>query len=514
MKITRKKNQPGRRSTTGERNVDILQSKGFYSAFGYRSARVAAGEGRTASVGSGDFHLQYDRVKLINQSREFLRDNAIYKGLIERAVAYIIHNGFKLQSNAVSTKISSKVEKLWRAWWRSPEVRGLLSGDGVAKMICREMLVAGDTGAIKTDKSLIQLIEAEQIASKSRMGDGIAKNIYGTPTKFFISPYSNTGMIDLAKGRDVAANDFLYVTNTERPSQTRGVPPCQSAFAMLHRINDVCDSEAIAWQILSKIAVSVTREDGSTFGVGESIRDPNKTSDTSGDLTIRLTELDSALIFHGEPGDKIAGVERNIPGQNFTESLRTFLRLLGLPLGLPLELILLDWTQSNYSQSRAVLEQAYTTFEGWQSLIEDFFYRPLFEWKVRQWVADGELSEREDIYEHEWIKPTFPWIDQLKETEAYGAKVDRGYATHAQVCKSLNSERDDIVNTREKEVKDAIARSAAIKKETGIDVPWQIFAGMLPPDAKPVDTKSEKEAKNKQDKNNPKKDSDQENDND
>jgi capsid protein len=306
--------------------------------------------------------------------------------------------------------------------------------------------------------------------------------------------------VNVRGGKEYKAEDVLFLSNPERPSQLRGIPACQSAFPMLHRINDVCDSEAIAWQLLSRIAVSITREQGAEIAYTESKEDENKSSDeTEGDLARRVSELDYALLFHGQPGEAVKGVERNIPGMQFSESLRTFLRLLGLPLGLPLELILLDWTQSNYSQSRAVLEQAYENFVGWQAEMIDGFYEPLFRWKIEQWRSDSNSKVTENPkLELGWVTPTFPWIDQLKEAQAYGEQLDRGLITHTEVCKSRHSDRDEIVVRREREIRDAIDRAKKISEDTGVEVPWQIFAGLKVPKAesgKSVEDTEEKKEK-------------------
>jgi lambda family phage portal protein len=465
--------------------MDVVKQVGYYNAYGYQSVRVAIREGRSAVGGHADRHLQYDRPKSINQSREFLRDNGIYRGMIERSVSYIIGNGFALQAKTPDADLNRQIELMWSEWWKRPEFKGILSGSRVERMICRELLVAGDVGVIKTDQQKLQLIEAEQIASRNTV-DGIAKDEFGAPIGIYVAPYGRNGSVDLAAAKSYKPIDeILFVTDPDRPSGLRGMPACQSAFSMLHRINDVCDSEAVAWQMLARMAIAVTREGGPEMGYTDSISDPEKTAE--GNLADRMSEVDYALIFHGQPGESVKGIERNIPGQNFSESLIMFLRMLGLPMGLPLELILLDWTKSNYSQSRAVLEQAYQTFLGWQELIEVFFHTPVFEWKLNEWLANGSLILPSNIgITHEWIRPTFPWIDQLKEAEAYGAKVDRGFATHSQVCKSLNVEREDVVSTREQEIRDAIARSTAIEADTGVVVPWQHFCGLSVTPPKPL----------------------------
>jgi len=469
---------------------------GVYTAMGYRSAQVANREGRSYSQAGGDAYLQYDRIKLINQSRAFYRDNAIYKGMVDRAVGYIVGNDFALQVKAGSPKTNAKIEGLWKRFWRRPEIRGLLSGSDVSQTVCRELILCGDTGALKTNKAVLQLVEAEQVDGGSMGTNGIEKDRYGTPVRYFLSEYDRRGYLSTKNARLVQPSDFMFIACPDRPSATRGVPVCQSAFSMLHRINDVCDSEAIAWQMISRLAVSITQEAGAQQNYVESEEDSQATSDAP--LTNRITELDYALIFRGDPGDEIKGIERNIPGMNFSESLRMFLRLLGLPMGLPLELVLLDWTKSNYSQSRAVIEQANQTFIGWQKKLEEFFYTEIFNWKLEHWRQSGELRGQKD-FEFSWIKPAFPWIDQLKEAQASGAKVDRAFSTHGEVCKSRGQDREEVVGMRDLEIRDAIERSQKIEADTGVKVPWEYFAGLEVKSAAPAAAGPERGANDKDD---------------
>lgn len=435
----------------------------------------------------------------------YLRDNGIYRGMINRAVAYIVGPGFTLQARTKDPGWNTQAETLWREYWKKPEIRGILSGLQVERMLCRELLVAGDTGILKVDGGIIQLIEAEQITNLKNLS-GVNLTKLGAISSFSICPYSESGYIQKAKTQIYKPKDFLFLSDPDRPSSTRSVPPCQAAFPMLERISDVCDSEAIAWQILSRFAVIIEREEAPEQAYQTSKEEPDKSA-AEGDLSTRLHELAYALLFHAKPGEKVKGVERNIPGQNFTEAIRMFLRLIGLPIGFPLELILLDWTQSNYSQSRAVVQQAYhQAFVFWQELLDAAAVSKLYLWKLGQWIANKELTKCDDMAKYEWIKPVPPWIDPEKETQAEGLKIDRGFTTHAQVLKSQNRDRDEVIAARDREVRDAIEKAQKIKTDTGVDVPWQIFAGMRPPQtqagrpggqtpAMPKDAQKEKETK-------------------
>lgn len=455
---------------------------GSYSQLGYRSARKASSEGRSPTSSSGSAHQANDKERLVSQSREFMRDNSIYNGMIDKAVSYIIGNGYTLQAQTRSKSWNRRIEAQFKRFWANPEVKEILSGFECEAMICRELLVAGDVGAIKTNKGKFQIIESEQLTS-SEYKDGIQKDSYGKPLSFYVSPWAK-GRVDKTQASPYPEKDFIFVSDPDRPSSIRSVPPCQSAFPNIHRINDICDSEALAWQMLSRMALQVNREDASkkAYDISGDDTSSNSTGNNA-DISSRITELDYALIFHGEVGEEIKSIDRNLPGKDFPQSIKMFLRLLGLPLGLPLEITLLDWNETSFSGSRAVLEQAFTMFRRRQMLIEKKFHRNIFQWFVQNQVDNGLIADRSDKFLHTWIHPTFPWIDQLKDSQAWATKLDRSFTTQNKAIKSLGDDPDDVLEGRATEIVNAIDRANAINEkykliEGFIPVDWRTFAGL------------------------------------
>jgi len=420
-------------------------------------------------------------------SRQLSRNNGIYRGVLQRFATYVVGNGFRYQAHTTDVAWNQAAEKLWRAWWMRPEANRTRLGCQVGQMVATELATCGDMACIMLGSGRIQLIESEQIAS-TIVPDGLIRDADGQPTGLLISRWDEHGMLRKEQAHSYALDtQAVFLVDPERPSGTRGVPPMQSSFSMLHRINDVADAEALAWQLLARFAVSISREGASEDAYLSSREDTERGSDTDGgDISNRVTELDMGLIFHGAPGETVRGVERNVPGKDFGASMATFLRLLGLPLGMPLELVALDWTKSNYSQSRAVIEQARVTFQRWQELIEAGFFRPICEWLIGRWVATGALADREDALVMSFDRPSFPWIDQLKEAQAYSLRVERGFLPQRAVCRALNVDRDDVVAERDMEIRDAIARAQAIEADTGVLPPWEVFAGLPIPSSAPA----------------------------
>jgi capsid protein len=456
--------------------------QGVYSASGFHAVRQAAQDGRTSHSGSGDLHLRFNREQLQNIAREMTRDNGICQGMIDKAAGYIIGTGFILQAKTSDTEWNSRAESWWKdSFWKYPELSGLLTGFQVEELVIKELLGMGDTGILKTTIEKLQLVESEQIRGKSHMSDGLRRNRNGVVTGFWVAPYTDHGHLDYGNAREIDKRDFMFLSRPDRPSSKRAVPPLQAVFSMLHRISDVCDSEAQAWQMLARMALIVNKAGAGQEGLRTSEEDPEKADSVEPDVTTRVQDWATGTAFFGEEGEEVRGVERNIPGPHFTQSITMFLRLLGLPLGLPLEIILLDWSNSNYSVSRAVLQQAFQSFTRWQNLLACGFYEPTWMWALDGAIKRGELpmpAKPDERYLHTWLRPTFPWIDQLHEAKAWGEKVDRGFATHAQVLKSLDVDREEWLVQRAAEIRSACKIADELTKETGRDIPWEHLAGL------------------------------------
>ncbi len=456
----------------------------YYSMTGYKSAREARNNGVHSQGRSGRRDMQYDRETIVQQSREFCKNNPIYSGIINSAVNYTVGLGHSLQIICDNNpELGTKIESLWDEFWKSPEHRGLLRGAEVEQMVMRELFTCGDVGTIKIKGGKLQIVESEQIAGgakKDGYDDGIQTDGNGGVSNFAVSTYVN-GIISRKNCRTIAAENMIYLANLKRPSDYRGMPPCQEAFPMLHRINDVCDAEAIAWQTLARFVLVIQQESAQDNGLSITTQDDDKDADSS-PITDRITDLGYALMVNGKVGEDVKGIDRNIPGKDFPQSIKTFLRLMGLPLGMPLEILFLDWTDSNYSQSRAVLEHAKRVFDTWQKKLQDCFLNIILDWKIRQWQAEGKLP-KDITFTPTWIGPSFPWLDPLKEAMANSEKLERGQTTLHKVTNENGIEYDDWIAMRSSEVKRAIVESQKVKKETGYEgeIPFEIFAGLKVP---------------------------------
>jgi len=462
---------------------------------GYHAAtEIRRSPGSVPRGGSGDYHLRLDRETIIKQSRAYDRDNALFQGLHRVAIDNILGSGFVLQATTANTSVNKRLEKLWKEdFCKHPEIRGLFKWHQVEKHLLSGIMVAGDIGAVKLksrDPSIdgrLQLVEAEQIDAGrtqptqkgNRIQGGIETDRYGRIVKIYTKDFDAKSGRVKGKARGFKPVDFILAAYRRRPSQTRGIPALVASFPDINRLDDILTSEAASWQILSRLAFKRKQIDAEGFARDTSKEDDNTTVDTH-TLAQRFHDVGMALIVNCQPGEDIEAVKHDIPAPTLNQSVQVFVRMLGLPLGLPLELALLDWSDMNYSSARASLEQAFLNFLCWQILLADDAETPVYEWQVRRWVRKGKVPNRPDILRHAWIAPQFPWLDQLKEAQAWGLKLDRGLSTHGEALKSLNRDRGDWLETREREISEAMAIADRLNEGRESPEPdlWKHFCGL------------------------------------
>jgi capsid protein len=265
------------------------------------------------------------------------------------------------------------------------------------------------------------------------------------------------------------ADQVLFCALKDRPSSVRGMPRLQASFPMLHRMNSVLDSEVQAWFVQSCIALAVLTENAATLN-------PDDPSTDSNDFNV--TKFDYGMVFQANPGDKIEGLARTAPNRDLSTAAATLLRFVGLPLGLPLELVLLDWTKSNFSQSRAVMQQLSLNFGTLQALVIHKIMEPVYRWRINLAMETGELPRNNGWQKIEFVAPPFPMLDPEKESVAFGHQIDRALTTQSRMLKSLGFDREEMITERQEEIGDCMRRAAELEAQYGQRVPWEILYGM------------------------------------
>lgn len=410
----------------------------------------------TQAPGSPDSRLRYTVDQLRAISQEFYESNSLYRAMTHRVCDVILgESGLTLRPMTADPAVNAELLRRWNQHCQAPEVRGLDNETALERQTLIQLFVDGDILQLKLrDEKQVQVIDADLIGNRAvgpsdkgrRVDMGVELDAYNRPTAFYVDEYDAAGNLT-NQPRRIDARDCIFIANRERIRQTRGVPVQQSNFAMYHRINDVCDSEAIAWQLLSRFAIAITRDDASELAEATSTEDTYATDD---DMTKRVHQIADAMIFHGKSGESIAGVKRDVPGANFSESLKMFMRLLGLPFGFSLEFVLLIWSDTTFSSGRASKVQVERSVKPWIAKLKEA-KSARYRWLVARWVEEGAIPPRADAFDHEWVPEPYPFLDPMKEREAERTELECGLSSHTEIAKRHGGDDGLLVKTLEED---------------------------------------------------------------
>jgi capsid protein len=487
VKTAKKVHQP-----TSKKEVLRYSPKGKH-LLAHNASRLAGEMGVTsASEYTGDAVSRYDRPTLVAMTRQLDDENMVYATIFDRLCSNLLGpNGFTLQARTGSDAVNQIIEnELWPAFTASPEYRDLFSWKDCQYLTMRDMIGVGDIGFIKLKNGQLQAIENERINTPSgnqiknlpngrKVEQGIEMTKAGRVLAYWITEPNRWGFQAAAKGHRVDKKNFIYCHGkAQRFSRSRPIPPFIQVASSTFRLDDILNSEAIAWQLLSKHAVIVTQAAASETGYDLSV-DDEQTENVEGTVTDRVTESEAGIFFWGEEGEEVRGVDRNLPGKDFPASVRSFLQLFAMRIGLPLEILMLDWTKTNFASGKGALVQASQNIREWQVRIVEQLHQQVYEWKVRQWIDDDLIPEFDTVANHEWFPPVPPWVDPIEQAKSWGIQVAQGQVTYSNMLKQNGKDRDTQIEERKQDYQAAItAADELMKANPGVQISWKPFAGL------------------------------------
>jgi lambda family phage portal protein len=145
--------------------------------------------------------------------------------------------------------------------------------------------------------------------------------------------------------------------------------------------------------------------------------------------------LEGGLFFNMPLGTKLSSFNPSRPNVAFEHFVRFMVRYLATGLNVPYELLLKDFSQTNYSSARAALLEAWRYFLSCRQLFADQWLQPVyFNW-LEEAVNENRI-DAPDLYENayaytrcRWIFSGRGWVDPTKEIEAAKTRMETGLST-------------------------------------------------------------------------------------
>jgi lambda family phage portal protein len=406
-------------------------------------------QGEWNALPTGERHTIITRLRWLTQNNEYC------KALVSTFVTHLGNSTLRSKARD-NPAANDERERFWLDYSASCEVSGLSLSE-VEEIIFFELLCAGEIFIQKLKNGQFQLIPSEFVLSKSDAPDneiqGISYSDTGVPIGYRIGHRDHHGQI-IPGETLVPAALVMHVFRRERVEMLRGVPWLAAALKPLKDIEEITNAKVQSVKNQSFLTYAVTRDGGA--GQFPNLAD---TGNTKGDTKAtgrpnKYITLQTGTIIWLDKGEKVEALSTQFQSQDFSDFLLSRLRAVGATIGLPLELFLEGYKDSNYSSSRATNLAWNKKVKKIRSLIENRFLQPLHLWASERGRATGRfMGNRALDREIHWGWPAVPSIDESKEVDANVKKLGAGLTSYTDVYAEQNKFFDDEVKVRARDMR-------------------------------------------------------------
>ena len=282
----------------------------------------------------------------------------------------------------------------------------------------------------------------------------------GKPVAYYIAnrhPYSEvTGQPMLkytrvpAFGHLTGRRNVLHLLPMERIGQHRGVPFLAPVIETLKQLGRYSDAELMAAVIGGVFAIFFTQGiddngDLADYAGRDGMLDELDTREQREKEIAQWRETLQTLgieAMYGAmgllpPGVKPSSVSPARPNSAFDAFVTALVRQIGSALGIPAEVLLLNFT-SSYSASRGALLEAWKLFRYWREWWITNFCQPIYEEWLNEAVLKGRVKApgffdnpmtRYAYSWADWTGPSQGQLDPVAEVKAAVLRVENGFST-------------------------------------------------------------------------------------
>ncbi len=435
-----------------------------YEAVKTTRTHKARRENRTA-----DQLSQYGAVSLREQAR-YLDNNhdlviGVFDKLEERVVGkngIIVEPHPVLRNGAIARDLAAEIRTRWSEWSVSPEVTGQFTRPMLERLMLRTWLRDGEVFAQMVSGRInsltpsagvhfwLEALEPDFIPMTSdesnRLNQGVFVDDWGRPEKYLVyksRPVSGRQM----ETKEVDAERMLHLKFVRRLHQMRGTSLLSGVLIRLSALKEYEDSELTAARIAAALGMYIRKGDGQSYET-----DGNDSKENERELTIQPGIIYDDL----KPGEEIGMVKSDRPNPNL-ETFRNG-QLRAVAAGSRLSF---SSTARNYNGTYSAQRQELVESTDGYLILQDWFIgavtRPMYRAWLKQAVVSGVIRlprdlDRSSLYTAVYSGPVMPWIDPVKEAEAWKIQIRGGAATESDWVRAGGRNPDDVKRRRKAEI--------------------------------------------------------------
>jgi len=499
-----------------------------------KSSRFRRTRSGVSAMGSGaDYHYrsESDYLRMMEIARDMDRNDVIVGQLVDRAVCNCVQEGIGLDPQTGDDGLDAELLARWTAWGEDPEacdVAGELTFHDFEELVPRHVDIDGDVIVLPLDNGRLQVVEAHRLRKPTNTRKNVVHGVLLDDnrrrlqywlTKDDINPMRTLQRVSDVKQYDARDEDghrqVFHVYDPKRVTQTRGVTALAPIFDSLGMFEDVNFAKLVQQQVVSCFAIFRQMDvDGGAGAAGA--QHGEQSTETLGDGSTRTLEgIAPGMDVTGRPGEKLTGFSPNVPNAEFFEHVRLILTLVGVNLGLPLVMVLMDSTATNFSGWRGAIDQARMGFRRRQRWLVSRLHRQVYLWKLRQWLAEDAAMRTAasktgvNITSHRFNPPTWPYIEPLKDASADLLRTRNALISQRRRCHERGLDWNDLLKEICEDNAAMIVKAHETAEELNktypaLHVTWREIAHLPTPDGVKIQIRDEAEVPNHPQTNKPK----------
>ncbi|MDX6915648.1 phage portal protein [Pectobacterium carotovorum] len=413
---------------------------------------------------------QFGGRSLREQARWLDNNHDLVIGILDKleerivgAKGFIVEPQPLMKDGKIAEDFASQIRALWGEWSISPDVTGQYTRPVLERLMVRTWLRDGEVFAQLVQGSATGLtpvagvpfwlealepdfVPLDRTEQSQRLLQGVYLNDWGRPTKYMV--YKQLPVRGLLQGdlKEVSADAMLHLKFTRRLHQVRGNSLFSGILIRLSGLKDYEDAELTAARIAASLGMYIKKGDGASFADADAKkRGPEELNIVPG------------MLFDGlQPGEEVGMIKSDRPNANMESFRNGQLRAVAAGSRGSFSSIARNY-DGTYSAQRQELVESTEGYLILQDTVIAAFTRPMYRAFLRMAIAAGRLKiprdlNQETLFNAVYSGPVMPWIDPVKEANAWKILIRGGAATESEWVRARGSNPDDVKRRRKAEI--------------------------------------------------------------
>ena len=366
-------------------------------------------------------------------------------------------------------------------WARRPEVTWQHDWPSAQRLLARSLFrdgeafsqhVAGKVLGLNHGSIVpysIEMLEADFVPigyTIDNIVQGVERNTWLRPTAYFVykqHPNELTGFqtLRLTDYKRVPAERMMHCKMVKRINQVRGISVFATVMLRLDDLKDYEESERIAAKVAANMAAYIVKGTPDVFNLDATEDDRNM-------------KFQAGMIFDDlRPGESVGTIDTNRPNPQLEPHRKGQLRAVASGTGVTYSSAAKDYS-GTFSSQRQELVEGYGAYQILAGEFTGQIARPVYEQFLRIAIASGALKvpaeiDMQTIDDALYTAPQMPWIDPVKEANAWATLESSGYASAPEIIRKRGTSPMDVLDQEDRWRKEAESRGMKFENTPGND---------------------------------------------